>query len=226
MFSRYFYYPAIQTDGSENLIAVFSGSSAGEYASVYPSGQKTTELQNTFQTPVLIKAGEDAYTPFANRWGDYSGAAIDSTNQAVVWVAGEYAVLPIRVLRSTTRGAFHSLDEPFALEGLFPQVDPATFCSLPGVAAGAVPAHAWPAYAAQDASRARSGGRSVDSSALSVAAGRSLPVVEIGPPRCSPLDIPGEAKAVAVHRARGARAYRGQSCLSPTSQPFSCDEPA
>ena len=90
MFSRYFYYPAIQTDGSGNLIAVFSGSSAGEYASVYASGQKTTE-PNSFQAPVLIQAGENAYTPFANRWGDYSGAAIDPTNQAVVWVAGEYA---------------------------------------------------------------------------------------------------------------------------------------
>ena len=90
MFSRYFYYPAIQTDGSGNLIAVFSGSSAGEYASVYASGQKTTE-PNSFQAPVLTQAGENAYTPFANRWGDYSGAAIDPTNQAVVWVAGEYA---------------------------------------------------------------------------------------------------------------------------------------
>lgn len=91
MFSRYFYYPAIQTDGSGNLIAVFSGSSAGEYASVYAGGQKTTEALNSFQTPVLIQAGENAYTPFASRWGDYSGAAIDPSDPPVVWVAGEYA---------------------------------------------------------------------------------------------------------------------------------------
>ena len=88
---RYYYYPAIQIDGSGNLISVFSGSSASEYVGVYASGQRTTLPLNSFQTPVLVKEGEKAYTPFANRWGDYSGAAIDPSNPAIVWVAGEYA---------------------------------------------------------------------------------------------------------------------------------------
>ncbi len=87
----YFYYPAIQLDSTGNLISVFSGSSALQYAGVFASGQRTTDGANTFQTPVLIKAGENSYTPFANRWGDYSGAAIDPSTQATVWVAGEYA---------------------------------------------------------------------------------------------------------------------------------------
>ncbi len=41
------------------------------------------------RNPVLIKAGEAAYG--ADRWGDYSGAAIDPSDQTKVWVAGEYA---------------------------------------------------------------------------------------------------------------------------------------
>lgn len=91
----HYYYPAISIDSSGNVISVFSGSSAGSYAGVYASGQRpstaTINTLNTFQAPLLIKAGENSYTPFASRWGDYSGASVDPTDQSVVWVAGEYA---------------------------------------------------------------------------------------------------------------------------------------
>ncbi len=85
----YYYYPAIQTDSGNNLITAFSRSSSSEFASVYASGQLTTDTSNTLRDPVLIKAGETAYG--ADRWGDYSGAAIDPSDPAKVWVAGEYA---------------------------------------------------------------------------------------------------------------------------------------
>ena len=87
----YYYYPAIQTDSANNLLTVFSKSSASEFASVYASGRLTSDTLNTLQTPVLIHAGEAAYQPFADRWGDYSGAGIDPSDLASVWVAGEYA---------------------------------------------------------------------------------------------------------------------------------------
>ncbi len=88
---QYYYYPAIQIDGVGNLISVFSGSSASLYAGVYASGQRPTDGTNTFQNPKQIKDGEHSYNPFASRWGDYSGASIDPSNQAIVWIAGEYA---------------------------------------------------------------------------------------------------------------------------------------
>jgi hypothetical protein len=86
----YYYYPAIQTDGAGNLITVFSGSSAATFAGVYASSQKTTDPVNSFGTPVQLKNGENSYKPFANRWGDYSGAALDPADPSTVWVAGEY----------------------------------------------------------------------------------------------------------------------------------------
>src|SRR5437762_6502812 len=87
----HYYFPAIQTDGAGNLIAVFSGSSSATYAGVYASGQKTTDPVNSFQSPpTQLKNGENSYTPFANRWGDYSGAALDPASPSIVWVAGEY----------------------------------------------------------------------------------------------------------------------------------------
>ena len=87
----YYYYPALQIDAGKNLIAVFSGSSTSNFASVYASGQGSTDPVNTFQLPVLVKQGENAYKPFASRWGDYSSAALDPSDQSTVWVAGEYA---------------------------------------------------------------------------------------------------------------------------------------
>ena len=87
----YYYYPAIQIDGGGNLVSVFSGSSTLAFAGVYASGQRSIDGTNSFQTPVLIKDGENSYNPFANRWGDYSGASIDPTDSTKVWVAGEYA---------------------------------------------------------------------------------------------------------------------------------------
>ncbi|MBI3779547.1 MAG: hypothetical protein HY278_00545 [candidate division NC10 bacterium] len=86
----YSYYPAIQTDSANNLITVFSRSSALEFASVYASGRLTSDTPNTLQAPVLIKAGEASYG--ADRWGDYSGAGIDPSDPTKVWVAGEYAL--------------------------------------------------------------------------------------------------------------------------------------
>ncbi|MBI3780832.1 MAG: hypothetical protein HY278_07240 [candidate division NC10 bacterium] len=87
----YYYYPAVQIDGNGNLISVFSGSSASLWAGVYASGQRPADGPNTFQLPATIKFGENAYKPFANRWGDYSCASIDPSNSATIWVAGEYA---------------------------------------------------------------------------------------------------------------------------------------
>ncbi len=68
---KYYYFPAIRPDGSGNLIAVFN--------------------PNTFQSPVLVKIGETAYTISPPRWGDYSGASLDPTSPNIVWLAAEDA---------------------------------------------------------------------------------------------------------------------------------------
>ena len=86
----YYYYPAIQIDGNGSLVSVFSGSSSQTFAGVYASGQRYNAGANTFQSPVPLKGGENSYTPFASRWGDYSGASIDPSDLSTVWVAGEY----------------------------------------------------------------------------------------------------------------------------------------
>ena len=87
---EYYYYPAIRPDSNGNLIAVFNRSSASEYAGIYASGQLAA-APNTFQVPLLVKAGEAAYTTSPPRWGDYSGASLDPIQPTRAWTAAEYA---------------------------------------------------------------------------------------------------------------------------------------
>jgi hypothetical protein len=93
----YYYFPALETDGSGNLVTVFNASSANgsspgafpiHYPSVLASQQLTTEAANTLETPVLVNPGDTPYTQ-SGRWGDYSGAAADPNG--TVWLGGEYA---------------------------------------------------------------------------------------------------------------------------------------
>ncbi|HYL37987.1 MAG TPA: Ig-like domain-containing protein [Bryobacteraceae bacterium] len=89
---EYLYFPAIQTDTNNNLVAVFNRSSATEYPSIYVSGQPAGAAPGTFATPVSVLEGQFPLTPSSatfNRWGDYSGAAVDS-NGTTVWVSAEY----------------------------------------------------------------------------------------------------------------------------------------
>lgn len=89
----YYYYAALQLDNLDNLVTVFSKSSAAEFPSVYAGGQLATAAPDTFQVPVVLKAGEAPYGLIPPRWGDYSGAGIDPADQTKVWVAGEYALI-------------------------------------------------------------------------------------------------------------------------------------
>jgi hypothetical protein len=89
---EYYYFPAIQTDANNSLVAVFNRSSSAEYPSIYVSGQQAGAGPGTFATPVSVLEGQFPLTPSSaefNRWGDYSGAGLDSDGKTV-WVAAEY----------------------------------------------------------------------------------------------------------------------------------------
>jgi hypothetical protein len=91
----YFYYPAIRTDSAGDLVTVFTGSSTSTYASVYSGVQKASipNSANTLTAFSMIWAGQAAYSASPPRWGDYSGAGVDPSDNSV-WVAGEYADTP------------------------------------------------------------------------------------------------------------------------------------
>jgi|GEM_PF-6950639 len=77
---RYFYYPSIALNVYGEVISTFnksaaSTSSAPEFVSVYASGMRSYYGNDVFAPPKLLKAGLSSW--FLDRWGDYSGTALD-----------------------------------------------------------------------------------------------------------------------------------------------------
>jgi hypothetical protein len=85
----YYYYPAVRTDGAGNLFAAFTKSSPTSYASAY-AGEEAAGALNKLTNLSVFRAGDASYTLSPPRWGDYSGAATDSSDTGV-WLGAEYA---------------------------------------------------------------------------------------------------------------------------------------
>jgi hypothetical protein len=89
----HYFSPAIEADGSDNMILSFSRSSTSEYGSARYTGRLAADsstgpsAQLQGGTFTLIKPSG----AFSNRWGDYEGAAIDPSDSSKVWIAGEWA---------------------------------------------------------------------------------------------------------------------------------------
>lgn len=99
------YFPAVRPDASNNLVVVYTSSSASSYPSV---GATALDPTWSAETSITVKAGTAPYTGLTAagdtspyRWGDYSGAALDPSDPHAIWVAGEYS-------GSSTAGAWHT----------------------------------------------------------------------------------------------------------------------
>jgi hypothetical protein len=90
------YFPAVTLDGSGDPYVVATLSSSSIFPSVIVYGESPTS--GGFATVRLWNGAGSYACSFCgagnNRWGDYSGAAIDPSNPADVWVAGEYGTAP------------------------------------------------------------------------------------------------------------------------------------
>jgi hypothetical protein len=101
------FYPAITTDSSNNVGIGFSASGPSIFPGAYYTGRLANDPAGTVQPVSTLAAGVDYYYRiFAssggvdNRWGDYSGIAIDPSDGNTFWVYNEYA-LP----RGTVQGS-------------------------------------------------------------------------------------------------------------------------
>jgi hypothetical protein len=85
------YYAAIRPDSHGNAIIAFDYSGPHTWPSVAvvaAVGPIQGEQGGTFTNAINLALGTG---PTVERWGDYSGAAIDPTNPDVIWVAGQIA---------------------------------------------------------------------------------------------------------------------------------------
>jgi hypothetical protein len=86
------YYPSIAADALGNAIVGFSASNAGIYVGAYYAEVNSAGV---LQSTGTLDSGQDAYyRTFGageNRWGDFSGVAIDPQDDSF-WVYNQYAL--------------------------------------------------------------------------------------------------------------------------------------
>ncbi len=86
-------YPSIMVDPNKNLIITFCRSNAFEYMGAFATGRRSTD---PFQLApsVTIRAGLGNYVKDfntqRNRWGDYSGIALDPVDANAIWTHTEF----------------------------------------------------------------------------------------------------------------------------------------
>jgi hypothetical protein len=85
--NQYYWFPAIYTDMSDNIVLCLAHSSTSIYAEIRYTGRKTTDAST--QSSALLKAGNTFIT--GHRWGDFFGIARDPVDQSRVWIYGEWA---------------------------------------------------------------------------------------------------------------------------------------
>ncbi|MBU1679434.1 MAG: hypothetical protein KKD86_11400, partial [Bacteroidetes bacterium] len=88
----YYYYPVIHPDGSDNMVLVFNISSSSDYVGIaYTKGYKNSNSHGPIEWLKQGAAGYKLLLNGKNRWGDYSGIAMDPNNSTRVWIYGEWA---------------------------------------------------------------------------------------------------------------------------------------
>jgi hypothetical protein len=84
-------YPGIAINDNNDIGMSFiqSGTSSGQFMSVYVSGRLSGDPANTMETPVLVQAGVGVANLPTAREGDMSGINVDS--DGTFWIANEFA---------------------------------------------------------------------------------------------------------------------------------------
>lgn len=93
--ATYTFFPSVAVNAAGDAMFGFAGSAATIYAGAYAAGRQADDTAGTVQPTVTVKAGVDyyyrAFGGTRNRWGDYSGIAVDPTDYRFFWVFNEYA---------------------------------------------------------------------------------------------------------------------------------------
>ena len=89
------FYPAVNVDADGNMGIGFSASGPSIFAGAYYTGRLASAPAGTLQSSAVLAAGVDryfrAFGGTANRWGDYSGLALDPSDNATFWAFNLYA---------------------------------------------------------------------------------------------------------------------------------------
>lgn len=89
------YYPSVMVDCNDNMAMGFSASNQGIYAGAYYATRFASDPPGFMGGSAPLALGVDYYIRrfggARNRWGDYSGLAVDPVDEATFYVYNEYA---------------------------------------------------------------------------------------------------------------------------------------
>ncbi len=93
--NTYTFFPAVAVNDDGAAIIGFSASASTIFAGAYFATRVSSDPPGSLGGSEVLKAGTDFYVRkfggSRNRWGDYSGAAVDPADQCL-WVFNEYAI--------------------------------------------------------------------------------------------------------------------------------------
>jgi len=91
------FFPAVAVNGLDDAKFGFAASASSIYCGAYFAGREPTDPPGTVQAAAAVQAGLDSYVRTfgagRNRWGDYTGAAVDPMDDMTFWIFNEYAEL-------------------------------------------------------------------------------------------------------------------------------------
>jgi hypothetical protein len=93
----YTYFPSLALNNNGDAAFGFCASAATIYAGAYCTVHLAGDAPGTVRASETVRAGDDYYVRTfggpRNRWGDFTGAALDPLDDNVVWLFNQYAML-------------------------------------------------------------------------------------------------------------------------------------
>jgi hypothetical protein len=94
---RNYWIPALMVNGQGHLVVAGSAAGTHEYINAAFAGRLATDPPGTLRAPVLFTRADAPYnvqTPAGGtyRWGDYSNASLDPTDDMTIWTVQQAAV--------------------------------------------------------------------------------------------------------------------------------------
>jgi hypothetical protein len=90
------FFPSVAVNGNGDAKFGFAASAQTIYGGAYYAGREAGDPAGTVQASGTVQAGVDYYIRTfggpRNRWGDYSGAAVDPSDDTTFWIFNQYAM--------------------------------------------------------------------------------------------------------------------------------------
>jgi Abnormal spindle-like microcephaly-assoc'd, ASPM-SPD-2-Hydin len=90
--SQFRWMPGIAMDAQQDIAVGFSrsGTASGQFPSLVYAGRVPSDAAGTLESEVTLLTGIGSQTGGGDRWGDYTGMAIDPVDDCTFWYTEEY----------------------------------------------------------------------------------------------------------------------------------------